>query len=146
MPATISDLKSAFPSDPAFALDAAERGLELVEAKAEYADKLTAQLEAREREMQARLDKLNADLEAKQQEIAEAQERSRAPRGVKPAAEVVVSSAPAMSAAEEVRDRVNALMARGADRHKAHAQVMRQDADLRERYVAEHQNRRLMHN
>lgn len=43
-PATIAELKAAFPNDPAFALEAAEKALTLVEAKAAYADVLAAKL------------------------------------------------------------------------------------------------------
>lgn len=45
-PASVRDLRAAFQNDPEYALDAAERGLSLLEAKAEYADKLVAKLTA----------------------------------------------------------------------------------------------------
>lgn len=42
--ATVAELRAAFPDDPGFALDAAEKGSTLLEAKAAYADVLRAQL------------------------------------------------------------------------------------------------------
>jgi signal peptide peptidase SppA len=43
-PASITDLKAAFADDPAYALEAAEKALTLTEAKAGYADVLSARL------------------------------------------------------------------------------------------------------
>lgn len=43
-PASIAELKAAFPDDPAYALDAAGSALTMVEAKAAYADVLTGRL------------------------------------------------------------------------------------------------------
>jgi signal peptide peptidase SppA len=43
-PASIKELRAAFPSDPAFALESAEKALTLVEAKAAYADVLQTRL------------------------------------------------------------------------------------------------------
>ena len=43
-PATIAELKAAFPTDPAFALESAEKAYTLTEAKAAYADVLQAKL------------------------------------------------------------------------------------------------------
>lgn len=59
--ASVKELRAAFPNDPTFALDAAERGLSLLEAKAEYGDKLQAQLSAQAAEQTKKI----ADLEAK---------------------------------------------------------------------------------
>lgn len=59
-PASVKDLRAAFPDDPTFALDAAERGLTLLEAKAEYGDKLAVKLTAerkRREELEAKLAK-----------------------------------------------------------------------------------------
>jgi len=50
-PATIAELKAAFPSDAAFALDAADKAYTLTEAKAAYADVLLAKLNASETEL-----------------------------------------------------------------------------------------------
>lgn len=43
--ATVKELKAAFPRDPAYALECAEHGLSLVEAKAAYADVLQKRLD-----------------------------------------------------------------------------------------------------
>jgi signal peptide peptidase SppA len=43
-PATIAELKAAFPKDPSFALECAEKALTTTEAKAAYADVLIARL------------------------------------------------------------------------------------------------------
>lgn len=142
MPATISDLKNAFASDPAFALEAAERGLELVEAKAEYADKIASQLKVREEELQSKLVELEAALASKDQELLEAADRARVARGTKPASEAIVVNFTPASAADQVRDRVNELSYLGMTRARAHAHVMRNDSELRDRYIAEHQVRR----
>ncbi len=59
--ASVKELRAAFANDPSFALDAAERGLSLLEAKAEYADKLQAKLSAQNEEQSKQI----ADLQAK---------------------------------------------------------------------------------
>lgn len=48
----IADLKAAFPKDQAFALEAIEKGQSVQEAKAAYADKLAADLEAKTKEIE----------------------------------------------------------------------------------------------
>lgn len=44
-PATIAELKAAFPTNPAFALDCAEKAMTLLEARAAYADVLAKENE-----------------------------------------------------------------------------------------------------
>lgn len=142
MPATIGDLKNAFPGDPGFALDAAERGIELVEAKAEYGDKLAAQAQKNEAEAAARVAKLEAALAEKDAALAEAKQKAAPIRGVQPAIEESGGGS-ALSAADEVASLKQELVARGMSREQAHAKVMRTNPGLRDRYVREHQGQRL---
>lgn len=63
--ASIAELKAAFPNDAQFALDAAEKGLTLIEAKAAYADTLAARLQNRDAELaQARKEQQEAAAKA----------------------------------------------------------------------------------
>ncbi len=74
--ATIAELKAAFPNDAEFALSAAEKGLTLVEAKADYADHLQARLQNRDEE-----------LEQTKAELAEAKKTPATSRGAAPVEE-----------------------------------------------------------
>lgn len=49
----VEELKAAFPKDPEFALSAVSKGLTVIEAKAEYSDKLQKDLDARNTELAA---------------------------------------------------------------------------------------------
>ncbi len=97
--ATITELRSAFANDPAFALAAAEKGLSLLEAKAEYADVLRA----RNDELQA---KLNAPAPVAAASPATAPAPSTAPKAaIRPTVPVLNAAAPESAAVHASADR-----------------------------------------
>jgi len=59
---SVSDMKAAFPNDAEFALDCLERGISVLEAKAEFADKLLAERD----ELAAKLAEFHAAADEKQ--------------------------------------------------------------------------------
>ena len=63
-PATVAELRAAFPGDTDYTLSCVEGGLTLLEAQAGYADVLRAKLTAQSAEHEAAAAKLTADLAA----------------------------------------------------------------------------------
>jgi len=119
-PATIAELKAAFPTDPAFALEAAEKAYTLTEAKASYADVL-----------QARLTEANAKLATKAEEKPE----PVAPAGNKPlggnAVEANAGAVAYGTARGEFNAKVRALVNGGEyDHMQAVRHINREHPDL----------------
>jgi ClpP class serine protease len=134
-PATIAELKAAFPKDPAFALDAAEKALTLTEAKAAYADVLAQRLEASQKEV--------TDLKAVTPAAPAATAVVAKPVGVKPTASKA-AEASSSSAAGGDEDPIAIYESRVADllksrpsmqRHEAAQKVLGEDEALRDAYT-----------
>lgn len=93
-PATIAELKAAFPNEPHFVLDAAEKACTLLEAKAIFSDVLqlrNTELEAQYREALAATEAREA--EAAQVAVAEARIK-RGGLGVRPLQSVALEASP----------------------------------------------------
>ena len=135
--ATIAELKAEFKDDPAYALEAAEKGLTLIEAKAEYSDRLREQVKDRD-----------AKLEANDLKIKELQADAEAPKklhGAHPVAETDNNDGGGGGGAydnpkAEVNQRIAAKMKADPNlaRSAAHKAVMAEDPDLRQAYLEAH--------
>jgi hypothetical protein len=111
----IADLNAAFKKDAAFANQAIEQGWSVVEAKAQYADKLQAENE---------------------QLKAEAAKAPKAPAGAEPAAFGAGEGA-GLSALETYRQRVAELVKEGYSRQRATLHIERNEAQLHQAMLAE---------
>lgn len=132
--ATVQELKAAFPDATSdFREKCLEDGLTMAAAKDRYLDQLRAEKESRD-----------AELEAANKELAELKKdrggklpgASAVPEGKSPDDED--AAAGYTDAKAEVQARKQKLIAGGMSPEAAHAKVMRDDPDLRDAYVAEH--------
>lgn len=147
-PASVKDLRAAFPNDPTFALDAAERGLTLLEAKAEYGDKVAAQLVT---ERTAR--------EAAEAKLAQATTRKGSPAGAigggseggQPAADPVEAWETALAAECDRLTKIGSLglqrqglvVTREANvRGQAAANLAAREPDMHRAFLTAHNDRR----
>lgn len=132
-PATLAEIKQACPGASAeFVLEQIERGASVEQAKDDWIAHQALQLE------QAEKDKAKAEAEAK--ERAAAAERIRT-SGVDPIPAEDADgkkSAGGASAADEYRAAIKEHVANGMKRHEAVARVCREQPELQEAYVAEH--------
>jgi hypothetical protein len=111
----IADLNAAFKKDPAFANQAIEQGWSVIEAKAQYADKLQAENE---------------------QLKAEASKSAKAPAGAEPAT-FGAGEGEGLSALESYRQRVDELLKQGYSRQRATLHIERHEAQLHKAMLAE---------
>ncbi len=130
-PATIAELKAAFPKDPLFALESAEKAFTLTEAKAAYADVLAT-----------RLDQATAQAEQLKAAAAATAAKDEPPR--KPGVRPLESGTPAGAresfagdAKAEFRARVEELRAKGMSRQDAVRKVCVEQPDLQAAVIAQ---------
>ncbi|MBX3435542.1 MAG: hypothetical protein KF847_19670 [Pirellulales bacterium] len=136
MAVTIQDLRAAFPDDPAFVVDAAERGLELVDAKAEYADRIMAAAKAEREKAHQAMTAMEARLAAATAEVEALKTRASSAK-LQPVPDPTTGVPPAASASDEVEQLTRQYMQSGMPAHEAHQRVMTKFPELRERFVAE---------
>lgn len=136
-PATIAELKAAFPTNPAFALDSAEKAMTLLEARAAYADVLA---------------KENEELRKKAAAPQQQPTQTNKP-GVKPIATAAVaggsdgnrvsSAYGSGEAADQFKSMVEELRAKNPRMSKMDAvsRVARENPELHQQYIEQNQQK-----
>jgi len=123
--ASIAELKAAFPDDPTFTLDAAEKGLSLLQAKAAYCERLQEEVERRDEQ-----------LAAKDKEIGELKAKAAKPKiGAEPVPETATATVTHEDPIAEFQSRVAAKVKAGMSRQEANRSVIAEDGDLHEAYI-----------
>ena len=120
--ATLKELKAALPnSTPEFRENCIEQGMDLAEAQAAYIAHVDAAIKAKDAELKA--------------QAAKPQPKT----GTKPLGDS--ESEPVVSPREQLKAIADGFIAKGAPRNEAWARACRENPQLREQYVAEHNSK-----